>query len=399
MKDEYKTKKQLIQELTEARNRIAKKEDASGDIVAGREIVRNITERKEAEKELKVFQDLINRTNDAIFVIDPETSRFLNVNEKTCSNLGYQREELFSMSVTDIEAVLPNRFSWSEHVKAVKKAGHMILEGRHKHKDGTEFPVEVSVTYIQCQPKDYMVAVVRDVTERKKAAEALTAVRGKAEAEHAKAEAIVAALGAGIGILDRDFKLLYQNQAHRDILGGHSGEYCYQAFHERDHVCESCPVEMTFADGNIHTVERTVPGDEGERFIEVTTSPLKDRTGTIVAGIEVVTDITGRKLVENSRAMLREAIESLPIGITIGDLSGKIVYVNHAEAEIHGFQAAELIGKDTRMLAPPDTWEPLSFEKLYAMGTRKRESVNIRKNGDVFPVQLISRAVKNTEGV
>src|SRR4030042_3476104 len=97
--------------------------------------------------------------------------------------------------------------------------------------------------------------------------------------------------------------------------------------------------------------------------------------------------------------LLKEAIESLPIGITISDVEGKIVYTNLAEAEIHGYTVEELIGRDDRMLAPPELWQPLTFDQLHEMGVWRRDSINIRKSGEEFPVHLISIAVKDTKGI
>jgi PAS domain S-box-containing protein len=105
------------------------------------------------------------------------------------------------------------------------------------------------------------------------------------------------------------------------------------------------------------------------------------------------------KQVEDWLRLLKEAVDSLPIGITISDTDGKIVYSNLAEAEIHGYMVEELIGRDARMLAPPELWKPLTFEQLHEMGVWKRESINKRKNGEVFPVQLTSIGVKDTKGM
>ncbi len=112
-------------------------------------------------------------------------------------------------------------------------------------------------------------------------------------------------------------------------------------------------------------------------------------------------DTKGTKLkkVEDRFRLLKEAVGSMPIGITISDTEGKIVYTNLAEAKIHGYMVKELIGKNARILAPPELWKPISFEQLYEMGVWKRESINIRKNGELFPVHLISIAVKNIQGV
>ncbi|KCZ72921.1 PAS domain S-box [Candidatus Methanoperedens nitroreducens] len=136
-------------------------------------IIRDITERRRAEERLRLFRNLIDRSNDAIFVDNPETGRILDVNGKACTSLGYTREELLNMRVFDIEAVLPDDFSWKEHVNEVKRKGYVVMEGRHRRRDGTTFPVEVNVSYTVIGKNSYTVAVARDITERKRAEESL----------------------------------------------------------------------------------------------------------------------------------------------------------------------------------------------------------------------------------
>src|SRR4030067_3493600 len=104
-----------------------------------------------------LFSDLIDYTNDAMFVIDPDIARFLIVNQKAAESLGYTRKELLERLVTEIEASFPDNFSWKEHVEAVRKAGGMFVEGLHKRKDGTTFPVEVSVRFTTRDGNNYLV--------------------------------------------------------------------------------------------------------------------------------------------------------------------------------------------------------------------------------------------------
>jgi len=88
-------------------------------------------ELSNANTELQLFKDLINQSNDDIFVVDPKTSRFLEVNDKTYTTLGLTREEILNMGVTDIEMFKDN-FSWEDHVEEVKKKGSLILEREFK---------------------------------------------------------------------------------------------------------------------------------------------------------------------------------------------------------------------------------------------------------------------------
>ena len=134
-------------------------------------IIRDITERKRAEKDLRLFKELLEKSNDAIFINDAETSLILYVNEQALKNLGYTREELLGMRVTDIEATLPEKFSWKKHMTELDAAGFMLLEGRHRRKDGVIFPAEISTRNIQVEGGKFNLAIVRDITERKLAEE------------------------------------------------------------------------------------------------------------------------------------------------------------------------------------------------------------------------------------
>ncbi|HEX8961027.1 MAG TPA: EAL domain-containing protein [Geobacteraceae bacterium] len=101
---------------------------------------------------------------------------------------------------------------------------------------------------------------------------------------------------------------------------------------------------------------------------------------------------------EDRLRMLKEAVDCLPIGITLSDVNGRIIYVNPAEAEIHGYRVEELAGREAGLFARQSLRKPFSPEKLHNIGVWKRESVNLRKTGEEFPVQLTSIAVKNSEG-
>jgi len=92
-----------------------------------------------------------------------------------------------------------------------------------------------------------------------------------------------------------------------------------------------------------------------------------------------------------------KALETMQIGVTITDLAGTILYANPADLELHGYSAEELIGKSVRIFAPNRNWEPLTVEKIASMKKWKRESFNVRKDGTIFPVQLMSDIIKDTE--
>lgn len=101
--------------------------------------------------------------------------------------------------------------------------------------------------------------------------------------EKAKEDAILGAIGEGISIQDTDFKIVYQNQLHKEILGNHVGEYCYKAFQNKEEVCEGCHLAMAFRDGKTHKKERKIVTDKGTAYLEITASPLTDMSGKIIS--------------------------------------------------------------------------------------------------------------------
>jgi diguanylate cyclase (GGDEF)-like protein/PAS domain S-box-containing protein len=109
-------------------------------------------------------------------------------------------------------------------------------------------------------------------------------------------------------------------------------------------------------------------------------------------------DVTEPKQIEDRLKLLKEAVDCLPVGITISDVRGKIIYSNPAEAEMHGYTVEELAEKDARIFAPRSLSKPFSPDEFKRVGVWRRESVNVRKNGEEFPVQLSSIAVTDVEG-
>ncbi len=163
MKDEQKTKAQLIDELKDLRRRFA--EPDAWEI-----------ERKRAEEALREseerFHRIFDHSNDAIFVIDPARDQILDVNSRACSMLGYSRAELLSMPVSAVhpkemprlrafaQSVFEQGSGRTDELTCLTKAGQVLLS-------------EISASVIDLNGKTCMIALVRDITHRKQAEEAL----------------------------------------------------------------------------------------------------------------------------------------------------------------------------------------------------------------------------------
>lgn len=100
----------------------------------------------------------------------------------------------------------------------------------------------------------------------------------------------------------------------------------------------------------------------------------------------------------NILRILEQAIETMQTGMTICSMDGRILYTNNAEAAMHGWTVNELIGRDVRILSPKELWKPMSVSEFLALRSWIRESVNVRKDGTIFPVLLRSDIILNEAG-
>ena len=124
-------------------------------------------ERKQAEEELLQFRKVMDESTDSIFMIDPETSRYIDFNRSAHEHLGYTRDELRQLGVIDIATHISSMENWKKRVDLVRENGELVFETVYTRKDHTQYPAEVSARMLMYGGRTIMVAMVRDITERK----------------------------------------------------------------------------------------------------------------------------------------------------------------------------------------------------------------------------------------
>jgi diguanylate cyclase (GGDEF)-like protein len=188
--------------------------------------------------------------------------------------------------------------------------------------------------------------------------------------ERAKSEAIVAALGDGMAMVDTNYEVLYQNKMHQTLAGGQFvGSQCYRSFEGKDETCSGCPVALCFHDGLVHTAERVVERGGETLYLEITASPLHDYHGQIIAGIEVVRDISGRKRME-------EAIEQMAFHDALTGLPNRRLFNERlAQAIAHAQRNNLLLAV---MFLDLDHFKEINDSLGHAMGDQLLQEVALR---------------------
>ncbi len=187
--------------------------DETGNVIAYRGILRDITEQKRLEKSIREseerYRNLFELAGDAILLKD-RGGRIIDVNQKACQLLGYSKEEFRRLNLRDI---VPKDFDdhGQEDVRGIREEKGILFETQNRHKDGRWIDVEVSVRMITLSRVEHLLVFVRDVSERK------NLERNLQESE-IKYRTLVERSMDAISII-RDGKQLYVNPSFLSMFG------------------------------------------------------------------------------------------------------------------------------------------------------------------------------------
>lgn len=237
-------------------------------------IARDISEHKANTRDLELFETLVDHSMDGFAVIDPETAGFRRLNERVCEMLGYDREELMEMCITD---VCPD-FSmgrWKSFVSEATSNGSVTLETVHERRDGSQFPVEIKSNLVRINDDDYLISSCRDISDRRE-------YERKAAFAQDQYETLLAAAPDPIFVLDRNSREIVElNKSAVTFLG-----QAARALQGRD-IASIHPPDETRSYDQLWT-ERLCSGDRIREFDDQ--SPLLAETASgDLAPVEIST--------------------------------------------------------------------------------------------------------------
>jgi PAS domain S-box-containing protein len=304
-------------------------------------LLHRVRENERVIRELRLFRTLLDQSNDAIEVIDPETLRFLDVNEKACSELGYSRAELLSMGVYDIDPVVTNA-SIAKAKERLRALGSLVIESRHRRKDGSTFPVEVSMKRVQLERK-YVIAISRDLTLRKES-------EARLHASENRYRTLYVFCPVGIAWIDQTNRFREVNpkfcviagRTEQDLLGR-----TFQSITHPDDLAENLEKLRQLRSGEVRHFEmakRYIRPDGSARWVDlmvVATWPETDDPGWPIA---IVQDITERKRAEERLREYERVVEGLEESIVVIDRGLRYVIANRTFLNWRGAQEGQIVG-------------------------------------------------------
>jgi len=325
---------------------------------------RDITEQCLAERALRNsernYREIFNAVNDAIVIHPIDSAIVLDANDRICQLTGYPLEELRGAHVTEISPPLPeySRAEAEEWMRRTREEGSQLFEWRFRAKDGHEFPIEVNLKRVNIGDQPRIVAVLRDISERKRFDEELTKTQGLLMAA-------VEQTPSGIILADApDGRIRVANTAALEMRGESAAFLTdvplalhperWQTYRPDGTTfpAEELPLAQAILQGrvlrNVDVIVRRHGGED--RWILANAAPVRDTAGRVAAGVMVFTDVTDLKRAEEALRREQERarlyLDVAEVVLVALDAEARITLINRRGCALLGYHESELIGRN-----------------------------------------------------
>jgi PAS domain S-box-containing protein len=365
--------------------------------------IRDISERVKAEEDLRFKTFALDHSGDAAFWMNAQ-GQFIYVNQAACANLGYTREELLGMRLSDIDPDFPAEV-WPQAWEEVRRLTVRTLIARHRTKDGRLFPVEVTANYVNFGGQEYNCTTVRDISERVQA-------ERKLQESESQFRQLAESIQEVFWLCDIDFtRIIYMSPAYEKVWGRpHESLYkdprgFFEGIHpdDRPRVIRA----LQTVGGSFDEEYRIIQPSGSVRVIHARGFPVRDASGTLYRMAGFAEDITAYWNEVQQSGRLKRQIEllvnSVPEGIYGMDLHGIITFANPTAAKILGWEQADLIGKSAHDVmhhsysdGTPYDPKTCPIAATVNQGTSQsgNNEVYWRKDGTNFEVEYVCEVIR-----
>ena len=305
---------------------------ANGVIKGYFALVQDITERRQAEEEMRLWADAFEHCAHGIAIGDPTTNRIVVCNSAFASLHKSRVEDIVGSSILSLYApadhgLIRTRVTRSDQIGHVQYEAHMI------RRDGSIFPVQVDLVSVRGDNGDllYRVATTQDISERK-----------KAEQEIAYQANILAQVNDAVIASDENFIIKSWNNAAERLYGWKAEEVVGQLGEKilrTEFIGETREkvIQQVKQTGEFFSEVTQIRKDGSRVSVEAHTVSMQDEAGLVTGYISVNRDITERKRAESaaleSETRYHRVLDSMMEGCQIIDFDWRYVYVNEGAAE------------------------------------------------------------------
>jgi PAS domain S-box-containing protein len=362
--------------------------------------MRDITGHYKTEESNRLHADryatLLTTSPDGIWIVGAD-GEIVEANDAYCRTSGYTHEELLSLRITDLEA-LETPEETARHIRAVRERGFERFESRHRKIDGSVFEVEVSASYRE--DTGQFIAVIRDISARKTAEDALRVSEAHFEATFEQA-------AVGIAEVAPDGGWLRVNHRLCDILGYSQEELLSLTFQDITHPDDlekdvKALRQMLAREIDTYSVEkRYIRKDGSSVWANLTVALTWAADSQPDYFISVVEDIQARKAAEDVLRKFSRVIEQTASTVIITNADGIIEYVNPRFSTTSGYSLKEAIGQRPSLLKSRHTSDE-EYRQLWRTITSgniwRGELLNRRKDGSLYWESVIISPIRDDHG-
>jgi diguanylate cyclase (GGDEF)-like protein/PAS domain S-box-containing protein len=358
----------------------------------------DITQRKVMQWRLELLECALNQSSDAVFLINQEL-RFEFVNDVTCRNLGYSREELLDLRPMDIDPEL-DLDAASAMMQRTLKGESIALESHHLAKDGRLLPVEINGALVEFGGQRFSLTVARDISERKRMLEEL-------QRNEQAYRNLVENLPDSIVRWDTEGRYTYINPPLESTLQVSANEILGKTISEIfpgfARELESCIATVLTTGEPIFLPRLAVPSVNSEAcFHDLKLVPEYDDTGRVASVLGLGRDMSdfyrAQEIIaakEREMRILQRAINASTDGIFVLDQKYRFVSVNETACSVLGYSRDELLGKTPLDISPDFTEEELNKRAQVVNAADSNQAVIFEtchrtKDGSIFPVEIAS---------
>jgi diguanylate cyclase (GGDEF)-like protein/PAS domain S-box-containing protein len=343
------------------------------------------------------FRGWLEAAPDAMVIVD-DAGTIVLVNAQTERLFGYPRDELLGERV---ELLVPDRFRGrhSGHRQGYSADPHTRsmgagLELYGRRRDGTEFPVEISLSPLETDDGRLVSSAIRDITARRRSENKF---RGLLESAP-DAMVIVDHSGA-IVLVNAQTERLF-GYPREDLLGQHVELLVPDRFRDRHSGHREGYSQDPHTRSMGAGLELYGRRKDGTEFpVEISLSPLETEDGTLVSS--AIRDITDRKRAERDASHFIAVVESSHDAIIGKDLDGRITSWNGGAERLYGYTAAEMLGRSVSLLVSPGHDDELP-DVLRRVRSGERvddyETIRVRKDGTQVDVSSTVSPIRDRDG-